>query len=210
MKRLVSIFIFCSFIIIIAFLLFGNVEKWVEINLASEKSVVTYTLLSFVLLTSDIVLPIPSSLVMILNGKVLGVFSGAALSLVSGVLSSCIGFYFGRKANAFIDRFFSQSEKEMSRKLFDRFGNIAIIISKALPIISEAISFVSGTASVTFKTFLVYSIVGHFIVSFVYAYVGSLSRSLNSNLIAAVIIISALAVGWVMQSIIMRKTARVP
>lgn len=205
MKKLLSLFIFCSFIIIAVFLMFGDMEKLVEVNLHSTQSLFMYSLLSFSFLTADIILPVPSSLVMILNGEVLGFPAGAALSLVSGVLSSCIGFYLGRRSNPLINKFFSQKDREISDRLFNKFGNMAITISKALPIISEAVSVVSGTTSVTFRNFLYYSIAGHFIVSVIYAYAGSLSSTLNSNLVAAIIMASALFIGWLMQFMMRRK-----
>lgn len=185
--------------------MFGDMEKLVEVNLHSTQSLFTYALLSFFFLTADIILPVPSSLVMILNGEVLGFAVGAALSLVSGVLSSCIGFYLGRKSNPLINKFFSPKDREISDRLFHKFGNVAITISKALPIISEAVSVVSGTTAITFKNFLYYSIAGHFIVSVIYAYAGSLSSKLNSNLVAAIIIAAALFIGWIMQFIMRRK-----
>lgn len=82
---------------------------------------------------------------------------------------------------------------------------MAITISKALPIISEAVSVVSGTTSMTFKNFLYYSIAGHFIVSVIYAYAGSLSSEFNSNLVAALIIVLALFAGWIMQFMMRRR-----
>lgn len=205
MKKLLSLFIFCSFIIIAVFLMFGDMERMIEVNLHSSESLFTYALLSFSFLTADILLPVPSSLVMILNGEVLGFPAGAALSLVSGVLSSCIGFYLGRKSNPLLNKFFSAKDREISDRLFHRFGNMAITISKALPIISEAVSVVSGTTSVTFKNFLYYSIAGHLIVSVIYAYAGSLSSTFNSNLVAALIIVLALFVGWIMQFMMRRR-----
>ncbi|MEO6000242.1 MAG: VTT domain-containing protein [Chitinophagaceae bacterium] len=208
MKRLLAIFIFCCVLILTVFFLFDGLEKWVEFNLTTNKSRLAYAILSFILLTSDIILPIPSSLVMILNGKVLGVLSGTIISFSSGLLSSLSGFYIGRKANPYFDKLFSKKDKEISNSLFKKFGNTAITISKALPIISEAISFVSGTTSVPVKTFLIYSMAGHFIVSLLYAYVGSYSTSLDSNLIAAIIILSALLIGWVMQLIVSKKATK--
>jgi uncharacterized membrane protein YdjX (TVP38/TMEM64 family) len=207
MKKLIAVFIFCCLLVIVTFLLFGNIEKWVEINLQSKQHQATYALLSFSILASDILLPIPSSLVMILNGKVLGVFAGTSISLLSGVLSSCIGFYLGRKANPLLDKLFTNKDKEISNTLFQKFGNVAITISKALPIISEAISFVSGTTAISFKTFLLYSIVGHFIVALIYACVGIFASTLSSSLIAAIIIVAALLIGWVTQLMIRQKSA---
>lgn len=206
MKRLLSIFFICCLIIFVAFYLFPGMEQWIDINLKSNKSRLAFAFLSFGLLTSDIILPIPSSVIMILNGKVLGVPAGTLLSFFSGLLSSIIGFYIGSKANPYFDKMFSKKDKEVSNSLFLKFGNIAITISKALPIISEAVSFVSGTTSVSFKTFLVYSIAGHIVVSLLYACVGYYSTSLNSNLVAAIIILSALIIGWVIQVIARRKS----
>ena len=143
---------------------------------------------------------------MVLNGKILGVFPGTVISTVSGVISSLIGFYFGRRANPVLDTMFSNKDKEVSDKLFARFGNTAIIISKALPIISEAISFVSGTTSVSVKTFFYYSLVGHFIVSLVYACMGSFASDLNSTWVAAGVMVAALLVGWIAQVMMKRRT----
>ncbi len=206
MKKLIAVFIFCCLLVIVAFLLFGNVEKWVEINLQSKQSQNNYALLSFSILTSDIILPIPSSLVMILNGKVLGVVAGTFISLLSGVFSSCIGFFLGRKTNPLLNKLFTTKEKEISDTLFQKFGNMAITISKALPIISEAISFVSGTTAISFKTFLLYSVLGHFIVALIYACVGSFASTLSSSLIAAIIIVAALLIGWITQLMIRQKS----
>lgn len=205
MKRLLSIFVFCCFIVLIAFVLFGQAEQQIERLLTSKESLMAYAVFSFGFLTLDIFLPVPSSLIMILNGKVLGVLAGTVLSLCSGILSSAIGFYLGRSVNTYIDKLFARREKEASNWLFSKFGNLAITISKALPILSEAISIVAGTTSIKFKSFILYSFVGHLIVSGVYAYVGSFSTALSSGLISAIIIVASLAVGWVLQFFVLRK-----
>lgn len=206
MRKLLSLFIFCSFLIIIVFLLFGDFEQWTAHHLNTSKSLAAYTGLSFALLTGDIILPVPSSLVMILNGKVLGVFFGSLLSLVSGVLSSSIGFFLGKFSNPFLEKIFSEKERNAGNSLFKRFGYSAIIISKSLPVISEAVSFVSGTTSVAFKTFFIYSFMGHLLVSVIYAYMGSFAGAVDSNILSAIIIAIALVLGWITQRRISSKT----
>ncbi|QCR22864.1 TVP38/TMEM64 family protein [Pontibacter sp. SGAir0037] len=207
MKKLLSIFVFCCFVILISFALFGQVEQQIEQILSTKESLAAYALVSFAFLTSDIFLPVPSSFILILNGKILGVVSGTLLSTVSGVLSSAIGFYVGRRANQYLNRYFGEKEQHASNWLFQKFGNVAIAISKALPILSEAISVVAGTTSMSLKVFLVYSLIGHFFVSLAYAYVGSFSSSLNSGVLSAIVILASLAFGWVLQYFIQRKEA---
>jgi len=205
MKRLLVIFLLCCVLVITTFLLFEDIEHWIQAHINSEKSLATYTLLSFSFLALDTLLPVPSSLLMILNGKILGPFFGTLVSLVSSLLSSVFGFYLGRSANPYFDKLFSTQDKAYSNNLFRKFGNTAITISKALPILSEAISFVAGTTSMPFKTFLLYSAIGHFVVSIMYAYLGSFSNAINSGLVTVVIIVFAILLGWVVQFFLKNK-----
>ena len=207
MRRIISILVFCSLLIIASFLLFGDFESIVNSQLSSQKSLLAYSAFSFLILTSDIVLPIPSSVVMILNGKVLGVFLGTIISLLAGLSSSSIGFYLGRKTSWIADKVFSKKERETSSTLFKKFGNSAIVISKALPVLSEAVAFLSGTTSISFSRFLVLSVAGHLMVSLTYAIAGQLSGNTNSNLIGGIVICSVLVAGWIIQFFIKKKTA---
>lgn len=165
----------------------------------------TYWVVSFLVLASDIFIPVPSSLVMILNGKVLGFFFGTVLSTVSGLVSSVIGFYMGKKSGKIINKFFNPEEQKMSNNLFLKYGNSAIVLSKALPIISEAVSFLAGTTGISLKRFVFLSLVGHLIISAVYAYAGSFSTAFNSNLLSAGIILFVLLVSWLLKYLFHQK-----
>ncbi|QMU27775.1 TVP38/TMEM64 family protein [Adhaeribacter radiodurans] len=205
MKRLFFIFFFCCVLIIATFLMFEDLEHWMAANLHSEQSIATYILLSFSFMALDTILPVPSSLLMILNGKILGPFFGTLVSWCSSLLSSVFGFYLGRSANAYFDKFFSSQDKAFSNNLFQKFGNLAITISKALPILSEAISFVAGTTAIPFKTFLLYSALGHLVVSVIYAYLGSFYNAVNSGLVTIIIILSTVILGWLVQFVMKNK-----
>ncbi|AHM60699.1 hypothetical protein D770_12210 [Flammeovirgaceae bacterium 311] len=207
MKKLLSLLFFCSFFVIITFLLFLDFEQQVGEWLSSPESLVGYAALSFVLLMSDILLPVPSSLIMILNGKVLGLLWGTVLSLVSGIVSSTIGFYGGRKSAKVLNSLFSSKELEAGNKLFMRFGTFGIALSKALPVLSESLSFVAGTTAVNFRTFLTYSFIGQSVVSFLYAYTGGLTVEMDSNFVAAAIIGLTLLLSWLLQWLVKPEDA---
>ncbi|GEO06065.1 hypothetical protein AAE02nite_37290 [Adhaeribacter aerolatus] len=205
MKRLLVIFLFCCGLVITTFLLFEEVEHWITAHVHSGQSKATYTLLSFSFMALDTLLPVPSSLLMILNGKILGPFWGTLLSWASSLLASWFGFYLGRSANPYFDKFFSAQDKAYSNNLFRRFGNLAITISKALPVLSEAISFVAGTTTMPLKTFLLYSAIGHLVVSVGYAYLGSFSNAINSGLVTVIIIVFAVLLGYGTQLVLKRR-----
>ena len=205
MKRLLVIFFVCCFLIITTFLLFEDLEGWITAIVHSETSQLTFTLLSFSFLSLDTLLPVPSSLLMILNGKVLGFFLGSLVSLFSSLLSSVFGFYLGRSANPYFDKFFSRQDKAFSNSFFQKFGNAAIVISKALPILSEAISFVSGTTSLPFITFVIFSAPGHFVVSLIYGYFVNYSNKFHSGIVTIIIIVISVLVGCMVQKILNKK-----
>ena len=209
MKRIAGIFFFLCLFIILLFVLFGNAEQWIETRLQTTSSKAAFSLLSFAVLSSDIILPVPSSLVMILNGKVLGIVLGSLVSLAATQLSSMIGFYLGRKSSPLADRLFSTRDKQISNHLFDRFGNLAIVVSKSIPVISEAVSIMSGTTSLTYRQFFVYSVVGNAIISVVYAVSGVIAGTANSSLLTVVIIGIALLAGWIVYFFSARKRSAV-
>jgi uncharacterized membrane protein YdjX (TVP38/TMEM64 family) len=203
MRRLLSLALFCFIIVVMIFLIFGEGEDMVIQNLVQQGQRWRYISLSFFMLAGDVILPVPSSLVMIANGKILGMAGGALLSFLAGMVSSCIGFLLGRFAGSRVSGFFSEPEKRAGDLLFERFGAFAVIVSKCLPILSEVLSFVSGTTSMSMNRFLRYSIIGHAIISLMYAAVGAYAQEMgNSQLISAGIIAGVLIIGWLVQRFI--------
>lgn len=205
MKKLLSLFVFFAATVIIAFLLFSNLEEAINRRLGQEQKIASYSALSFIFLVADIVLPIPSSLVMILNGKMLGFAGGAILSLTASMLSSSIGFYLGRTATNGFNRFFSAKEIRLGNSMFDKYGDLSIAVSKGIPVLSEAVSFLSGTTSISFKRFFIYSFSGHLPVALIYAFVGSYASSLNSYLVSGGVIVVTVCLFFIFRIVIGRR-----
>lgn len=166
-----------SFFIILLFLLFGNVEHFFEELLnRSQNNLSKYAVLSFIILVSDIVLPVPSSIVMYLNGTVLGFAGGFLLSFVSVILSSVAGYFIGRGSSAVL-----KSKTDISAdKIMEKYGYPAILATRGIPIISESICIVCGFNRFNFATYLIMNVVGYIPICLVYAYFGSVA--LNKNL----------------------------
>jgi len=190
---------------VVLFLLFGAMENCVQAQLQSRASILGYAILSSLFLISDILLPIPSSLIMILNGKILGIMMGTVVSLLSGLVSSTIGFFLGRISSPVVDKYFSESERRSGNDLISRFGSAAIIISRALPVLSEAVSVVAGTTTIEFRQFLIGSAVGHLIVSLGYAAMGRYLQTMNSNLLAGMLISAVFVVAWIVHRLSKNK-----
>ncbi len=190
MKKIVIPFLIFTVIIILIFVFFGGSEIYFQ-DLLEEARVNPsyYGFLSFLILSSDIVLPVPSSIVMHFNGMVLGTFLGASLSLTSVMISSIVGYYLGRSTEWFIKSKSNTKESDF----FSKYGVFAIILSRGIPILSESIVLICGYNRFNFKSFMGYSLLGYVPICLLYAYFGNLSNNLFFIAIFISILLSFIA-----------------
>jgi uncharacterized membrane protein YdjX (TVP38/TMEM64 family) len=182
-------------LIVILFLLFGGAEEYFEQSVSglidNQKS---FAFTSFLVLCSDIVLPVPSSIVMYLNGAVLGMFQGAVLSFVSVMVSSVIGYLIGLLS---LKLFKNNKAHSKSDELLKKTGPLAIILTRGIPILSESVTIVAGYNSYSFYQFLLWNFIGYLPVCLIYAYFGSISNSQDAFLISFGISIAISFVLWI-------------
>ena len=128
-----------------------------------------YAWLSFLVLASDILLPVPSSIVMFMNGFVLGPIPGSVLSLGSLLSGSVIGYLLGKFSSMGL-----KAKNESQAHLFlEKYGALAILMSRGIPILSESVCIVCGYNKMPFKQYLVYNLIGYFPLCQLFALCGS-------------------------------------
>jgi membrane protein DedA with SNARE-associated domain len=185
-------------IIIVVFLALPEFERVVLDQLNGPKKLWTYAVLSATFLASDIFLPIPSSPIMILNGRMLGLTFGSVVSLIGGVTSSLIGFQIGRGSKVIVQRWFNHEDIKKSNELISKWGNSAIVISRALPILAEAVAIVAGSGSMTIKRFFVFSVTGQLLISLTYAFIGTVKMGVNSSILTILVIFGLISISWIL------------
>ena len=129
------------------------------------------------LLAADVLLPVPSSVVMVLSGAAFGVFWGALLALDGSMLGEWLGFEmvrrFGRRASGVIA---GDDELSELNDFFERHGAVAVMVTRPLPMVMETMSLVAGLSKMPRRTFLMASLVGTAPIVVIYAYAGAVSR----------------------------------
>ena len=173
--------------IIVPFALFGqHIEGWYSSFVtaaAARKPLVAAVLGS--LLASDILLPIPSSIISTACGSLLGLWAGALVSLLGMSFSCTIGFWlgslFGRPLAA---RLVGQSELERLGALARRYGDWVIIITRPVPVLAEAAILFAGVSRMNTARFFLLTSLSNAGISAVYAAVGAFSTTVNSFLLA--------------------------
>ncbi|MEM8907208.1 MAG: VTT domain-containing protein, partial [Bacteroidota bacterium] len=175
----------------------GQMESWLNFQLEQhQEEQFFYVFISYSVLSADILLPVPSSIVMFMNGAILGIFWGAFLSFLAAMTSSIIGYYLGRSTSTFTNRFFSSTESEVALHFLQRYGWMAILLSRGLPILAETISFLAGNLQYRFRTFFWSNFIGLLPVCLLYAWAGHYAFETQSLLIAFAINIVLAALFW--------------
>ncbi len=147
------------------------------------------------LLVADVFLPVPSSGVMLAHGALFGVVVGAALSLVGSVGAFAVGFSAGRRGERALGRLVSEEERRRADRLLCRWGVLAIVVTRPVPILAETTAFMAGTSSLPWRTALVAALVGSLPAAVLYAVAGALAASfVTGAVVFAVVILLGLVV----------------
>lgn len=126
------------------------------------------------LLAGDLVLPVPSSVLMTLSGFFLGWPAGTAMAFAGAMGSALLGFglcrRFGRRALRSLAG--ERDEARISRWL-ETHGAWAIILSRSVPMLTEVVSCVAGLSLMRFRRFALLSAAGTLPICAVYAWAGA-------------------------------------
>lgn len=160
---------------------------------------------SIALLALDIILPIPSSLVMIANGTLFGATLGFAISMLGGIIASMVGYFLGRTSSPWINKIAGQEELVKAEELMQRFGMVAIIVTRPVPLLSETMSIIAGTSSITATQMFFASIAGIFPAALIYAITGAYALTLDSGLYSFILVIGVAGIFWLAGHILRKR-----
>lgn len=107
------------------------------------------------LLVSDLLLPVPGTVVMSALGYVYGAVMGGAFAAAGSVGAGIAGYGVGRLLPERIARrWIGEGDFERSRRLFSGGGGWVIALSRALPVLPEALSCTAGVVRMPFGRFV--------------------------------------------------------
>ena len=202
MKRTVALIAIVAAFVIGSKLLIENVlgfsfEPWARSWMADAGPPAAAVVIG--LLAADILIPVPSSLIMILSGAAFGVWWGALIAFVGSIAGEWLGFELARKYGTSLSTRFIGDEAERRRMndLLVTHGGAAIAATRALPVVMETMSIVAGLSPMTRITFLAASTIGTLPIVLVYAYAGAMAKETGSVVPAIVILIAVAAAGWI-------------
>lgn len=141
---------------IIPFLFFGGrFEDWLRGVAEDPPSVPATMALVIGLLSTDILLPIPSSVVSTMAGWQLGWWRGTLATWIGMNLGAIIGFALARKWGQPFALWFSKSEDlERMREVSHQYGPLVLVLTRGMPVFAEASVLISGIHQLSWQRFL--------------------------------------------------------
>jgi uncharacterized membrane protein YdjX (TVP38/TMEM64 family) len=164
------------------------------------------------LLVADVLLPVPSSLVMVAHGALFGVVMGTLLSLVGSVGAALFGFAIGRRGGGLLERLVTAAERERADRLLKRWGTLAVIVTRPVPLLAETVAIMAGTSSLGWGRMTLAALAGSLPPALLYAITGAAVANFESTALVfgCVILIAGLfwAVGRWAEPLLARRASR--
>jgi len=179
-KRKFWLIVIVLLIPVVPFLLLGHwleplVESWFSdgaIGVAGESQWWTAPAIIFGL-TVDILLPIPSSVLLTFAGRYFGGWGGAAVGWIGLNLSAAVGFWLSRHfGQPIVDRFSTQEDVEGVRWMDATSGWWSLVACRPLPILAEASVIFAGLSRMPVKRFWPPVILANGVIALLYGLLG--------------------------------------
>jgi uncharacterized membrane protein YdjX (TVP38/TMEM64 family) len=164
-------------------------------------------LLAVALLTADAVLPVPASLVMVASGALYGAVGGALLALLGRALGALVGYAIGRHGGPLVARLVPRDGRERADALLRRWGAMAIVATRPVPLLAETVTVMAGVSSIGWGRVALAALVGSIPEAVLYAGSGALAHSVEEAAVIWVALVTLVGVLWIIRRFSDRRLA---
>lgn len=197
MKKFIGLFLGLSALILLIFAVSGDaLEVWFQAEQTQQLLEENRWLAGPIgagLLMSDLLLPIPTTIIIGALGAVLGIAAGTFWGWVGLNLAAWFGYGLARwKGSSWAS--VSPEEHDRYAGWFDHSGGWAVLLSRWLPILPEVLSILAGLYGMSTKRFAIAVGLGSLPPAWMYAWIGATAQ--EAPLRAVSLLIGTTLVGW--------------
>lgn len=167
--------------------------------------------ISFVLMIlQSIISPIPAFFITLANAAIFGWVYGAILSWSSSMVGAAMCFYIARiLGRDVVEKIATKTALESVDIFFKKYGNHTILVCRLLPFVSfDAVSYAAGLTPMGFWGFFLATGIGQLPATIIYSYLGQLSGSAKTLVIALMCLFALSVIAFVAKKIYDEKQAR--
>lgn len=148
------------------------------------------------LLIADVFLPVPSSLVMIAHGALFGIPIGTALSMLGAMGAAWLGFGVGRRGGPMLSKLVTDKEKIRADALLKKWGAMAILITRPIPLLAETVSILAGASPMGWGIMTVAAFAGSLPETVLYAVTGATAKGFADDALMFGVVMAIAGVFW--------------
>ncbi|GBF04619.1 hypothetical protein DAERI_020216 [Deinococcus aerius] len=150
-------------------------------------------LVGVALLATDVLLPVPSSVVMLAHGALYGAPLGTLLSLVGSVGATLLGFALGRRGGPLLERLVPPGARTRSEALLRRWGPLALVVTRPVPLLAETVAVLAGASPLRWRQVIPAATLGALPSAFLYAWAGATASGLGTAWVVGAVAATAVA-----------------
>ncbi|MGQ9611186.1 MAG: TVP38/TMEM64 family protein [bacterium] len=182
-KKLIKLFIGIFIFFVLTYLgfefIFGFSDRLSEVVKNFSPNSFS-ALLIMGILGADILIPIPSSIVMVISGHLFGGLLGGTIAIAGSLIASILGFLISRKiGRERVIKWLGEKEYKQASTLADKYGAYTVLLTRSVPIIMESVSCVTGLSKMKLSKFIILNIIGYLPLTFLYTFTGALAKQDN-------------------------------
>lgn len=157
------------------------------------------------LLVVDVVAPVPSSIIMVANGMLFGPVWGTLFSVMGGMGAALLGYWIGIRGERVGKRWLRDESLARANVFFEKHGMMAVIVSRPIPILAEAVTIIAGISRMPGRKFFPAVLLGLLPTAVIYAVVGAYALNLQSGLYVFLAAMALAGVVWVVGKLMVRS-----
>jgi uncharacterized membrane protein YdjX (TVP38/TMEM64 family) len=153
--------------------------------------------LGVALLIADVLLPVPSSLVMVAHGALFGVFAGTLLSLLGSTGAAAFGFWIGRRGGKLLERLVTAKERERANAMLERWGILAVIVTRPIPLLAETVAIMAGASPLGWGRTVLAALAGSLPPALLYALTGASAGRFQNTALMFLFVLLITGLFWI-------------
>lgn len=136
------------------------------------------------LLAFDVFLPIPSSIISVGAGALLGFVPGASVVWAGMTIGCLIAYSVGKRSASQARKLVGEDGLERASQLARNYGDYAIVLCRPIPVLAEASVIFAGLVRVPWRRFTFLTSAANLGIALGYAAVGAYSMTVDSTVLA--------------------------
>jgi uncharacterized membrane protein YdjX (TVP38/TMEM64 family) len=153
--------------------------------------------LGVALLIADVLLPVPSSLVMVAHGALFGVFAGTLLSLLGSTGAAVFGFWIGRRGGKLLERLVTAEERERANAMLERWGTLAVVVTRPIPLLAETVAIMAGASPLGWGRTVLAAFAGSLPPALLYALTGASAGRFQNTALMFLFVLLITGLFWI-------------